>query len=103
MMEQALFVVQAQQQRAHSPALRRVAESSDNTIGGTDSFDLAHGALTGDVGFVQTLGHDAVEAAASQLAHPTLGLAPLGRGRRQAHAARAWQLAEKVFQVLTPL
>ena len=64
MIELALVVVEAEQQRADLAAAGRVAEPADHAVGGSKLLDLEHRPLAGDVGAVAALGDDTVESAA---------------------------------------
>ena len=72
MIEQALIIVEAEQERADERAAGGVAKAADDAVSRAEVLDLEHGAHAGPVGQVETLGDDAIEraaaGAASQLA-----------------------------------
>src|SRR5205823_2817175 len=74
--ERAVVVIEAQQQRADAAPILSVAKASDHAFGRANAFDFDHGAtLAAAVGFIELLGHDAIEAHDSNLGHPLLSLA----------------------------
>src|SRR5207244_11450822 len=79
--QEALVVVEAYEERADHAAADGVAEAADHAIDAADELDLDHGvALAGAVGAVGPFGDDAVEIAAHR-AEPALRLAQ-AHGRR---------------------
>ena len=74
MVEQAVVVVEAKQQRADLLARLLATKSADHAVGGAEAFDLAHDRAPAG------RGDHAVEAA-RKVAQPALGdAAVLGRG-----------------------
>ena len=55
MVQEALRVVQAQQQRAHLVAVALVSKASDHAIGGPQALDLDHRALAAEIFAVEAL------------------------------------------------
>ncbi len=88
--ELAMIVVQAEQQRADFPALLGVAEAADDAVGGADALDLDHaGALAGCVLAVEALGDNAVEPMGGAAADPALRGGKVGSRRRKMNASLA--------------
>jgi hypothetical protein len=80
-MEQPIRVVEPEQERAHRPRARRVAESAHHAVHRAAALHLLHaGALAGPIGQVELLGHDAVERATGHL-EPRAGLGGIVGGR----------------------
>ena len=75
--ELAVVVEQAEQQRADLLAVRGVAEAADDAVGGAQAFHLHHRALAGAIGLVEALGDDAVQLAAAGALQPAFGLGAL--------------------------
>jgi hypothetical protein len=73
MVEAALVVVEAKEQRADLAALRFVPEAADDAIGRAHALDLEHGALAGFVRALDPLRHDAIDRTAG-LGQPLLRL-----------------------------
>lgn len=91
MVEQALVVVEAQQQRADQLAVLAIAEAADHAVGRTLTLDLEHRPRALAVGAVQAFGHDPFELAFIQ---PGLGRSAIFRPRRQAQPWSALLLVE---------
>ena len=70
MIQQALRVVEAQQQRAHLVAAALVSKASNHAIGGPQALDLDHRALAAEIFFVQPLGDDPVSPVAIEIVEP---------------------------------
>src|SRR5262249_25589593 len=82
-MQQAVAVIEAEQQRAHRLPVSAVAKAPDHAIGAAVVLDFLHGgALARPVRAVAALGDDAVECRTGLL-EPVLGLGDRLAGRRQ--------------------
>ena len=105
MVEQALIVVEPEQQRADDWLALVVAEAADHAVGAAVVLDLLHaGAVAGLIRQVAPLGDDAVERRADLL-EPFLGIGE-SRGRRRQpdrSCAREDILLRECFQPLAPL
>jgi len=91
MVELALLVEQAEQQRADQASVGGVAEAADHAVGGAQAFHLHHRPLARLIGLVELLGDDAVELAAAGASQPLLRIGAPARGRRQAQPRRLSQ------------
>ena len=104
MIQQAVVVVEAEQQRADHLLALVVAEAADHAVGAAEILDLLHGAaLARRVEEVAPLGDDAVEGGTDAL-EPAARLGePRGRGR-QAETLRVLELrCGEVLQPRPPL
>ena len=70
MVEQALVIVEAEQERADFLLLLGVAEAADHAIGGALLLDLDHRPLARAIFEVHPLGDHAVERSAAAFSHP---------------------------------
>ena len=85
--QQALRVVETEQQGSHLVAAAQVSKASDHTIGGPQALDLDHRALAAEIFLVQPLGDDPVPSIAIEI------VKPLGRLRQIARAGRYDELS----------
>src|SRR5262249_6505701 len=77
--ELAMVVVEAKEQRADGFIFAGIAKTADHAIGGADALDLLHrGAFARGVRQVCALGDDAVEAGRGAFFHPALSLVVVG-------------------------
>ena len=101
MVEPARLAIQAEQQRPDFllAALggRGVAEAADDAVGAAQVLDLEHGALAWPVGFVETLGDDAIQRSAAGLAQPFAGI---GKASRLGRQPQFFDLAERRKETL---
>ena len=73
--EQALLVLEAEQQRAHFPALFGITKAAQYAVSGANALDLDHGgAVAGMVRLIDKLGYHSILAGRTQFAHPSFGL-----------------------------
>ena len=83
--QRAVVVVEAEQQRAHAVAALVGAVAGDHAVGGALVLHLQQGALVGHVRAVEVLGHHPVEAGALEAHEPVLGRGPVGGDRGEVH------------------
>ena len=85
MMEQPALVVEAEQQRAHTPIPGFVPEAADHTVGRAQVLDLQHGAFSRQVGEIEPLRHYSVDlnVVAARPAIPRAFLQIAGERRQQ--------------------
>ena len=103
MIELAVLVVEAEQQRADFGAVALVPEAADDTVGGAQAFHFQHRADARLVGAVSAFGDDAVGGTVSRRRKPALSLGKVGREGRQYHLSRTGILLCEAFECATAL
>ena len=82
MVQQALRIVETQQQGAHFGPAAQISEASNHAIGGPQALDLDHRALAAPIAVVEPLGDDAVSPVASEIVEPFCRLREIAGARR---------------------
>ena len=100
MVEQAVIIVEPEQQRADLFLLFGIAEAADDAVRGALLLDLDHRPLARAIVVVEALGDHAVERAAAAFQPGESGI-PVGGDGRQMHA-RHRVLCEEALQCLAP-
>src|SRR5262249_16171877 len=91
--EKALAVVEAEEERADHRSIRGIAEASHHAVGGALALDLLHaGAITRAIVEIDALGHHPIEGAARH-GEPFPRDGDLGRGGGEAATPDVLQLA----------
>ena len=101
MMEQAIVIIKAEEERTHNLSCPRISKSANDAVGSALLLDLDHRALTRAIVEGGSLGDHTVEgaAAASQPAERNFPIA----GHRRELETICFILTEELFQLFTPL